>query len=223
MTTLQAPERLSTERVELDEPTHVYTVGEGITSRRVPSLSSLISASGLGTNYSEVDPEYLMWRALVGTTVHLAILRYMAGFDPFEGVVDDEITKPYGGLVNGSRPHFDAFRRWHDRKKLVTWYAEAPSYNADMDYCCTLDWMGLLDDTPCLIDWKTTSKIGRSVGIQTLGQRRCFAAPDVRRAALWLPKSGEARLVPFVNDYEDYRALRYCAEGRDLRKIFCAA
>lgn len=190
---------LSDELVQLSNPGHIYTVGEGLTAREAPSLSRVIANVGLVTDYSKVDPEHLAFRARVGTLVHLWIEAYLDkdGDYGFEYESADKFVRLH------AEPHMDAFLDWGKGHELVPAYFEVPAYQPILKYACTADYVGLYDGIYAVIDWKSTYKISKTVSLQTMGQAKCFdvkgAMFPFKRFALHLPKKGKAKLVPFTD------------------------
>lgn len=201
----------SDELVRLIDPGHRYVVGEGLTEREAPSLSQVIANGGLSVDYSGVDPVLLGFRARVGTLVHSAIEGCLSEPDA-DHQLTDLTDDPF--LAMHASPHFEAFLEWWSRYDVVPAYCEVPAYNPVLKYACTADFVGYLDGCPWVIDWKTTSRVSKSVALQTMGQADCFKFVEderPRRGALHLPKKGKARIVEFKDDQLDGETLRALA------------
>lgn len=200
---------LSYERVRLYEDGHRYVVGEGLTEREPPSFSAVMKSAGLSTNYGGVSQTVLDFASAVGTLTHEWIDEYLQGLDPHG---DDR------GLVSmAAEQRFESFLKWLKGHELVPFYNETPAYHPILRYCCTADFLGLLDGAAWVVDYKTTSKIARNVGYQTMAQKQCFNFFDgqdedrvlvkVKRGALWIPKRGDAKMIRFSDDAFDEKTV----------------
>lgn len=218
-------ERVSTETLVLEEEGHRYFLGEGLERREVPSYSHVMAAVGLATDYSKIDPDILTFRAAVGNATHRAIRDILSGYSPEVALSDAEPV-----VEEFSEPHVNAFLEFQRQNKLVPSFLEVPTYNPVLKYACTADFVGTCDDLPTVLDWKTTSRISKTVALQTMGQRLCFKIMDygvtfplgsMQRGAVHLKKDGTFRVV-WHTDHEQniedliHAAGTYAAQGRYL-------
>jgi hypothetical protein len=207
---------LSDEPVVLLEPDHIYTVGEGITEREVPSLSRVLEDAGLHADYSNVPKNKLEFKARIGTIVHAVAEMLLEGYDNYDlnDLCDgDEFLRLH------AEPHVLAFERWLDAHDVRAVYHEVPAFQPTMEYCCTADFVGFVDGNPWILDFKTTYRIYPSVALQTMGQRMCFDG-YVSRGALWLQKSGVPRVISFTNDSRDASTLMAAVTVAKNRKHY---
>jgi hypothetical protein len=190
---------VSNELVRLYEGDHRYVVGEGLTERSVPSFSALMERSGLTTDYRNVDPELLEFRARVGTAVHRAAHHSFLGWG-------DPLDDPDRFVRLHAEPHVEAFLKWQSAHEIEPIFMETPAFNPIDGYASTEDFIGIVDGDPWVIDYKTTSRIAGSVAVQTMGQRRCFTFPgggEPRRGALHLTKKGTFKMHEYREHSRD--------------------
>ena len=141
MVTLQEVSDLKFDPVE-----HVYTVG----SDQVPSVTTILKASDLYGEYGAI-PEHILKRAgEIGTEVHRVIESYLVDGEPL--TTDDPSVERY--LVG--------FRSFAELDLLTTSATECRLWHPEMWYAGTVDWVGLINGRPSIVDWKTTNKLNEA-------------------------------------------------------------
>ena len=92
-----------------------------------------------------------------------------------------------------------SFYRWLNEKQPLTLAAELLVYDPVSDVAGTLDWFGVLDDTLCVLDWKSGAEASWHA-LQTAAYTHALLAesrgyqqrvtPRIRRGALYLHENG---------------------------------
>lgn len=185
------------------EETHRYANENGVVLPGVTSILSMLSASF----YGRLDKNVLAHAAEVGHAVHACIEYAIAG-ELDESSIDEEWL-----------PYYEAWTLWRNEFKPSFKYTEK-KLGCDF-FCGTVDCVAELDGNLYVIDWKTTSKLMKSVSLQTaayellvrqwIQQEENRRVPLLRRAALQLKDNGKFNFEVF-DDIEDYRRFANCLE-----------
>ena len=175
--------------IPLFDPTRVIFVKEGHeyyvevdeTTRKLPSLSHVIKRQGMAPIYKDEVPPYVLEKAARrGDAVHAQLHNLLSGRPKSRSLPED-----VGVLVTAGQTLIK-------KNKMVPVYTETPLFNPVFDYCCTPDFVGMVQGRPAIVDWKTTATIHWQAGFQLAGQALCFREPelfdlyigDTRRAVL---------------------------------------
>lgn len=209
---------VSTEPVRLVEPEHEYFVGEGITEREVPALSRVFQATGFGIDRDDIwDPEQFDRRTMIGSLVHSWCEAYLRdGESAADAILDEQRF-----LVDEAAPHIEAFIKFTREHVLEPVRLEVPMYQPQLGYCCTPDFLGFMDGKAADIDYKTVSRLKKSVALQVAGQKLCLITRrDVMGYALHLRKDGTYKLRPYPKWDSDSAAVVAIANAYSLREAY---
>lgn len=178
--------------LSFDAERHIYTLN----GKRVPSVTEILRPL---VSFDGVPAEVLARKRDLGTQVHAAIKSDLGADEEFE--IDEAIG-----------PYFDAWRRFRSEKRFAPRYTEVPFASEKYGYACTPDFIGLVEDTPAVIEWKTSFALHPATAIQTAAQAQAFsesddASPDIkRRFSLQLRADGTYRLEQY-KDKQDFTVL----------------
>lgn len=174
--------------LDFDPIPHHYTWN----GKRVPSVTQCLETL---FDWSSVPPALLEHKRVIGLEVHRAI--------------ENELLGAPNGIHPSALPYFDAWRRFRDECRfdpiLTEYRVCSGELGEQLRYAGTLDGWGLLQESPALIDWKTTFMLNvPAVGAQTAAYLKALvrmrvvgAALSDRRFALKLGKDGRYKLERF--------------------------
>lgn len=144
--------------LSFDPEKHLYKWND----EEVPSVTQLLNEFCL-IDFSGVPRETLEYKRALGVAVHYAIQLH-ANDDLDESSLHKDIV-----------PYFEAYKRFREVTGFESVCNEARLYSKKWRFAGTLDELGLeicqMGNVPCLIDYKCTWKLYRSVGPQLEGYR----------------------------------------------------
>lgn len=171
-----------------DEDLHVYTYK----GKRVASVTQVMKATGLSTDYAAVDPKVLANAAARGTAVHKAIEALNEG--------KLEPKKIHETIV----PRVEAYKRFVKEYEWDNICSERKYYSPKWQYAGGMDlvgflpcWNGLMGVKRVLLDIKTSYQmdlVGWSIQLQAyknLWNENNPNEPIEHTAVLWLNSRGE--------------------------------
>jgi len=202
-----------------DAPSHTYTLD----GARVPSVTELLRTVGL-VRFDHVPPSILAAAQQRGTTVHQAIHYYNEH--------DLDITsfaEAYPELLG----YLDSWRAVLASGRFRTVLCEHRVASAHPAYAGTIDWLGVIDGVPSLLDFATGRPEDAAKHLQTAAYvmaarswaqqpeeaalRDFFAvAPFVERYSVRLDAGGGWPTLTPYRDARDYRDFRLIAETVNL-------
>ena len=180
---------------EFDAKAHRYRSPSGFV---LPSVTQILKPV-TNAMYKNVDPGILNIKADLGTAVHSAI----------EFLIDDDLDE--GSLDLSVRPYVNAWKRWRDYYKPKFLLREL---RLGCDYFCgTVDCVCEIKGETFVIDWKTTSKLHRTVGPQMSAYemlvRKHMGTPKLMsRMAVRLGSNGGYECMK-CTDPKDYQIFEY--------------
>jgi hypothetical protein len=129
----------------------------------LPRVTKILTAVGLGPDFSGVPAATLEAGRVRGTAVHEAI----------EACVYDYLDE--SALAPDVRPRLDAYRRFVKESGYQTTHTEIEVVNVAWRYRGHPDSIGWLGLTRCLIDWKNADAVQlRAAGPQLAGYRAAW-------------------------------------------------
>jgi hypothetical protein len=177
-------------RLEFDEASHTYTLGE----RRLPSVTQVLKPL---IDYAGIPEAILNKAAERGNYVHKCCELYLLG------------TLDESGIDEECAPYFQGFKKFMDETGFEPELIEQRLYHAKLMYAGTVDLGGVLPPIGrrrkphrAMIDIKTTFKLMKSVGPQTAAYANAWASQNPKelhfdeRYALQLKKDGSYKLEP---------------------------
>jgi hypothetical protein len=189
------------------EDDHTYYVDVDGATKQMPSLSTVLKKQGLTPEYSGDIPEYVLKQAAArGQEIHTAIANELVG--------SSSDVRPENAYL------FESAKKLYQDHAMEVTSIEVPLFNPVFDYCCTPDFVGLVDGRPAIVDWKTTTKIAPQAGFQLAGQALCYRHPeafdlyigDLRRGVL-VPFRSELFLSPARAAFQLYNDVREVVEA----------
>lgn len=143
---------------------------------KVPSVTTILGrfkeAGGLmhwawklgteGQDYRKVRDE----AADAGTMAHEAVEAWLHGYE-YEWVGEPDV-------VANAQNSFKAFRTWIDQTKLEVIETETPLVSEVYRYGGTPDAIGRIDNTLCLLDWKSSNSVYADYLIQLAAYRQLW-------------------------------------------------
>jgi hypothetical protein len=142
--------------LEFEPAAHVYRLDGHI----VPSVTQVLDEQL--TDWSGVPVDVLEAARMFGTHVHTAC----------HLLVRDELE--WSSLDPALVPYVEAARRFLDESGMTVLNAELPLASQKMKFAGTLDIRGVMRDAVCVVDWKSTSVMPRTVGPQTAAYDRLY-------------------------------------------------
>ena len=138
------------DQLTFDAGTHTYRHG----SVRVPSVTAILRAAGLGPQYGDIDPAVLERARQRGVAVDAACDLIDAD-DLDEASVDPAIA----GYV-------EAYRRFIADTGYTVRASQVQVHHAQLGYCGTADMVGRMQGRVALLDRKCTASMHPDVAIQ---------------------------------------------------------
>jgi hypothetical protein len=190
--------------LNLERDSHIYRWDDA----PVPSVTQVLSAAGLGPDYSGIAPRILQRAGWRGTEVHQILAYYTR-----EVELPDPDPYVAPGLEGYVRAGLDYLRE--NRSRMTVRYVELSLYSEIHGYAGTADFCGpmcfMSGDPWTLHDWKTTATMDeRAVRYQMAAYTVLFKeALDIdvtRRRAVQLLSDGRFRVYDF--DQKDKRLLK---------------
>jgi hypothetical protein len=120
--------------LRFDRGPHRYWLGK----RRLPSVSEVVSETGLVRDHTWTNPYYRVRGSAVHDAIRLRLL----------GLLDED------SLDNHTRPFIQRFDRFAETVNLIPLFLEEPLHCPIFYYAGTPDFFGLVNDYPTLLDWK---------------------------------------------------------------------
>lgn len=161
---------------------HEYYVDVDGTTKKIPSLSVLLKKQGLTPEYDREIPKHILETAAKrGSEVHTALANEIIGYG---AEVSEEI-----------REWFENGKKLYRKHKMDATHIEVPFFNPVFDYCCTPDFVGIVEGKLSIVDWKSTKTIHPQAGFQLAGQALCFRYPE--KFNLYIGDLRRGVLVPF--------------------------
>jgi hypothetical protein len=171
-----------------DEPTHTY-YHDG---KKIPSVTTILSAQGAGVDYGSIPPDVLQKAAERGTEVHRVAEHYYLHGSPIETTL-----KSAQAYMDGLRNFVasDVFRCLATERRLA-----CPKYW----FAGTVDLIGWVNGQFSVVDIKTTSKLHTETVEYQLALYQYLVEQDmgepvVGRYALHLDKSASGYKLVDVN------------------------
>ena len=185
---------MSTVRFDPDE--HRYWVDDV----EYPSVTTILKAAGIYSEYGDVDPAILARAGLRGDAVHSAIEHFL---------IYGEWQPAPEYIVS----YLKAFRAWYRWSGLEVWAVEHRTFSKRNEVAGTIDIVGTLDTVPSIIDIKSTRMLNKTAtGYQTAAYRMMWNEheddPDrqvVDRYALHLRMDGTPRLEPMADPLDELK------------------
>jgi len=187
-----------------DPAEHAYYLD----GRRLPSVTQILQAAALGTDYSMVPPAILEHKRQVGVAVHAAC-RMVDEDDLDETTIADEI-----------RPYVDGYRAFITDTGFRAMGTELALYDDVLGYAGTPDVWGDLNGRFALLDRKTLWTLDvPTAALQAAGYAPLIEALEpawrgAERFALHLQRTGRYRLVPAAIPAADATFLAALYEAR---------
>lgn len=193
-----------------DEVAHAYTLD----GERLPSVTQVLHSSGL-IDFSAVPEKVLAVSLERGQAVHRAIHYFN------ERDLDVEEFRrnfpPYAGYLN-------AWINFCEQRSFKAMLNEHRLCSRRYGVAGTLDCLGLLDNTPCLVDFKTGNPDDVAADLQTAayeGFAREWASEDlllrnffvtnrsIQRVAVQLKRDGKFKVEVYKDprDFSEFTAL----------------
>lgn len=192
---------------EFDPVTHTYRAGYDLARLEVwPSVTQLLNEFKL-IDFSDVPPERLENKRILGTRVHLATVLVDAG------TFDEETARlKFPEIL----PYLEGYRRFRQIETFEPLYKEQRYFSRKWKFAGTPDENGFHicqhgKDT-ALIDYKCTWACYPATGPQLSGYEilieECLGIKIKKRYALMLKPTGHYDLIPFKdpNDKQDFLA-----------------
>lgn len=183
--------------LRFDPEAHKYWVN-GV---EYPSVTTILKAAGIYSEYGDVDPAILARAGLRGDAVHEAIEHYLI-YGEYPSVPEDAV------------PYLKAFRSWYRWSALEVWAVEYRTFSDRNKVAGTIDIVGKLDGTPSIIDIKTTRMLNKvATGYQTAAYRMMWNEHETDRYvqdryALHLRRDGTPRLEPMDNPLDELKFIQ---------------
>ncbi len=183
----------------------VYRIG----TIEVPSVTQVMSKTGISIDYSRIPSQVLDTAAARGTAVHQAIADALLGIQESDVMIPDDW-----------QGYMDAYGRWADKFKPEGEMIERSLASVDWRYGGTFDFYGRVGKGrlrgPAIIDWKTRD-IVRADGIQLAAYQHLLAENEpsrrdeilaAKRIGVGFAKDGRFKAVVFKDegDIEVFRA-----------------
>lgn len=182
--TLYMLSKMSRQGLKFLEGPHEYWVGD----RQIPSVTQIIRAGGESKDYSDI-PEFILRRAgEIGTEVHKTIENYHEGIG--ELFSDDSSADDY----------LEGYRKFISQGVFEPLLAEERMYCDCHWFAGTVDLIGFVNNTPSVIDIKTTNTTDlKSWNLQTAAYKHLaietFEIELENRYVIHLKKSGRFSLI----------------------------
>jgi hypothetical protein len=136
-------------QLNFDAATHTYRLNGAV----VPSVTQVLDEQI--NDWTGVPQDVLEAARVFGSHVHQAC----------HLMVRDELD--WASLDPSLVPYVEAAKRFIDESGITILSSELALASPKLKFAGTLDIRGLLRDSVCLLDWKSTSTLPRSVGPQT--------------------------------------------------------
>lgn len=162
-----------------DASTHTYALDE----RPVRSVTGLLRKVGL-INFDNVPAHYLAAAQMRGTKVHQAIHYYNE---------HDLDVLAFCREFPGYAGYLQSWIRLMDTGRLKTVLCEHRLACRQPRFSGTLDWLGLFDNEPAILDFATGNPNDAAKHLQTAGY--------VLAARAWSAEPGETALRAFMDEY----------------------
>jgi len=180
----------------LKADTHEYFSGDAL----IPGVTTILKPI---IDYSDIDPNVLKHKAMLGTYVHFATELYDTGILDFNSL-DPLIT-----------PYVSAWVKFLDDTDFIIEQTEHVVFYERYLYAGTLDRVGLLNDCRIVLDIKCVSTLTNAVGVQLSAYQeaensiRKKADHIKKRFALQLKPDSSYRLEPYSNktDFKIFTSL----------------
>ena len=159
--------------IEFVEKTHTYLY-DGVV---IPSVSEIVKWY-FGDMYKDVPEDILKRSAEYGTNVHEAIEEYIE-----TGAIRDEY---FGQVLNYISMEEVNLIDIESTEKIICYEGK---------YAGRYDLLGTVEGRPALLDIKTTYKVNEEHLKLQLGLYRLALGKDLDTYCVWLPKSGDKKLI----------------------------
>jgi len=168
-----------------DEASHVYRLG----GRVVPSVTQVLEPL---QELEGIPPAILEVARVFGQHVHTACALMI------------EQTLDWSTLDTKLVPYVSAARQFLKDSNLVILRSEHRMYDPKLMFAGTLDVAGMIAKTPWILDWKSTSVMSRTVGLQLAAYEHLYtlgrtAGPKLKRGGVQLRADGTYRLYPYTD------------------------
>lgn len=168
------------DKLHFVESSHTYYYDD----TEVPSVTQIIKAAGESTDYSGIPKHILKRAAEIGNRVHETVESFWMEFGPL--FCEDDSANAYLRGYASFLEEVDYAHTVSEQRLFCTCHR----------YAGTVDKIGLINDTPAIIDIKTTSQLNENkVELQTAAYRHLAEHIHDReipkRYALQLKKNGD--------------------------------
>ncbi|MEX2282255.1 MAG: hypothetical protein WEE89_07210, partial [Gemmatimonadota bacterium] len=179
--------------LDFDNAAHAYTLN-GV---RVPSVTEVLSPL---EDFSRIPHDVLEAARVFGQHVHVAMALLVR--DELDWAALDPSLVPY--IVGG--------KRFLEESGITVVASEQRVCSKKLQVAGTFDLFGVWRDAECLIDFKATAAIPKSVGPQSAGydllRRETFGGKKAKRYCVQL-RDNDYRFVP-LTDPRDYAIFISC-------------
>ena len=172
-----------------DEAAHEYRLNNIV----LPSVTQIIQSAGL-VDFSKVPADVLQLAQERGTAVHTACELY------------DRDRLDYTSIDPVVWPYLEAWIKFKQQTRFIILSSETILY-ARYRYAGRLDRIGMMEDTPTIIDIKTSNIISQATGVQTAAYLHAYcemglsriAQKKYKRFAIHLYDNGKYEIEPYDN------------------------
>lgn len=188
------------EQIDFDEQSHTYRVN----GKQYPSVTQILKSVGLSADYSQVPPETLEYKRILGQELHKVI----------ELDLQDDLEN-YDPILE---PYVMAWRRFRDDFKIVPIQTELPVFSAQHGYCGKSDSLAQSNKAEAFFDWKSCLSVDvKYVGPQLKAYENGFREwAGLKRKpylcyAVQLLKTGKYKVIPCDNP-NDFNIFLYALQ-----------
>lgn len=200
----------------------------------VPSVTTIIQELGWNKNalvawarreaLAGNDPNKVRDQAAdVGSLVHALIEAHFKG-------TEVDLSKYSEQNINKAKTCFSNFLKWKENHIQEVWYSELQLVSETYRYGGTIDFVGLIDGVPSLMDFKSSSGVWPEYKIQVAAYQNLFsenfAPARLQGHLLQLDKNGDG-FHHVVLGYQDkelkpaWEVFLHCLEIYKLKKMVC--
>lgn len=200
----------------------------------VPSVTTIIQELGWNKNalvawarreaLAGNDPNKVRDQAAdVGSLVHALIEAHFKG-------TEVDLSEYSEQNINKAKTCFSSFLKWKENHIQEVWYSELQLVSETYRYGGTIDFVGLIDGVPSLMDFKSSSGVWPEYKIQVAAYQNLFsenfAPARLQGHLLQLDKNGDG-FHHVVLGYQDkelkpaWEVFLHCLEIYKLKKMVC--